>query len=107
MKPESILAIKEINEHFRSQVGADQHEEMIDPAIQFLDLLPSVGTPKLCQRFQHNSILNERQIKILSDWNTVRADQRKHLPSPSSHGKLKQPLEEESLNQDSSKKNTL
>ena len=50
LKPDSIKALTEVNKHF--DLMAEKHkgkknEEMRDPSVQFLDTIPSIGTPRL------------------------------------------------------------
>ena len=62
---------------------------MRDPSVQFLDNVPPIGTPRHFQGINVNAGKNkerdEAQLKLLKKWQAQRADQRKHLPSPSSN----------------------
>ena len=50
MKPDTVKAIREVNNHFYGQADTPKkHEEMRDPAIQYLDTLQPIGTPRICQ----------------------------------------------------------
>ena len=80
MKPDSVKYLREITEHFEQTAEAKQHVEMKDPAVNFLAEVPQIGTPKIL-REQINTE-NEAYEKMKNQWKKFRANQRKHLPSP-------------------------
>ena len=53
---------------------------MKDPAVNFLAEVPQIGTPRIL-REQINTE-NEAYEKMKNQWKKFRANQRKHLPSP-------------------------
>ena len=65
MKPDSIKAIRFINEHFaidpndEENIPQVERDEMRDPAVQFLNSVPPIGTPRICRGFQYSVSLDE------------------------------------------------
>ena len=85
MKPDAINAIRDINDHFQTCKELNLSLEMKDPSINFIEEVTPIGTPKIL-REQINTE-NEAYEKMMIQWKKFRANQRKHLPSPTDGNK--------------------
>ena len=77
MKPDTVKTIKEVNNHFYSQANTPRkHEEMRDPAIQYLDTLQPIGTPRICAGVYNGAVkaVDENQQRLCRQWEATRAD---------------------------------
>ena len=89
LKPDMIKLMVEITNHFRKCNEQKRHDVMIDPTLQFLHACSPIGSPR--------GIKNEMNPAMKKQHEDYKENQRRRLPSPSSHVDETQPFDQEKL----------